>query len=168
MAYLIDGHNLIGQLPDISLADPNDEAKLVIKLRGFAARTGKRIIVIFDKGLPAGVSALSNGTVNVIFASHGSTADRLMIERIKRSRDPQRWIVVSGDNQVLYAARERKMKAVRSADFVSLLNAPPKQAASSESKKGKAQDQHDDVKKDVYLSDAEIEAWLAEFDKKRK
>ena len=40
--YLIDGHNLIGQLPDLSLTDPDDEAKLVQKLTGFprARRSG--------------------------------------------------------------------------------------------------------------------------------
>ena len=35
MPYLIDGHNLIACLPDISLDDPNDEAQLVNKLKGF-------------------------------------------------------------------------------------------------------------------------------------
>jgi S-adenosylhomocysteine hydrolase len=34
MPYMIDGHNLIGKLPDISLDDPNDEALLVQKLAG--------------------------------------------------------------------------------------------------------------------------------------
>ena len=41
MNYLIDGHNLIGQLPDISLDDPNDEALLVQKLSGFCAANTK-------------------------------------------------------------------------------------------------------------------------------
>ena len=61
MAYLIDGHNLIGQLPDLSLNDPNDEAKLVQKLIGFAARQQKRVVVVFDSGLPGGKSRLSTG-----------------------------------------------------------------------------------------------------------
>ncbi len=32
MHYLIDGHNLIAQISDISLDDPDDEAKLVLRL----------------------------------------------------------------------------------------------------------------------------------------
>ena len=43
MPYLIDGHNLIAKLPDIDIADPNDEAKLVTRLRGFAAKTSKQV-----------------------------------------------------------------------------------------------------------------------------
>ena len=33
MLYLIDGHNLIGQMPGLSLDDPHDEAKLVERLK---------------------------------------------------------------------------------------------------------------------------------------
>jgi hypothetical protein len=52
MPYLIDGHNLIHYMDDIRLGDPNDEAELVIKLRGFCARRKKKAVVIFDQGLP--------------------------------------------------------------------------------------------------------------------
>jgi len=33
MPYLIDGHNLIAQMPGFSLSDPDDEARLVLRLR---------------------------------------------------------------------------------------------------------------------------------------
>ena len=33
MPLLIDGHNLIGQIPELSLADEDDEGKLVMLLR---------------------------------------------------------------------------------------------------------------------------------------
>ena len=38
MPFLIDGHNLIGRMPGISLDDPDDEARLVAQLRAFCAR----------------------------------------------------------------------------------------------------------------------------------
>src|SRR5262245_8805655 len=38
MHLLVDGHNLIGQMPGLSLADPDDEAQLVLLLRGYAMR----------------------------------------------------------------------------------------------------------------------------------
>lgn len=163
MAYLIDGHNLIGQLHDISLADPNDEAKLVQKLRGFAARTGsKKIIVIFDKGMPAGASGLSNGTVEVIFASHITTADNVMIERIKYARDPQHWIVISSDNQVLDAAKTRDMKVIRSSDFARQLNTPqPIQPTSKLPQKRR--DLLNESKQETHMSAAELKAWLKLF-----
>ena len=42
MYYLIDGHNLIAHYPDIELEDPNDEVKLVLVLRSWAAAGRKR------------------------------------------------------------------------------------------------------------------------------
>src|ERR1041385_6414012 len=117
MPYLIDGHNLIGQLPDLRLDDPNDEAKLVQKLTGYAARTGKRCVVVFDNGIPGGASRMSTGKVEVIFASTPGTADKLMMRRILKVKDPGQWTVVSGDHAILNAAKARKMKTITSAEF---------------------------------------------------
>jgi predicted RNA-binding protein with PIN domain len=156
MPYLIDGHNLIGQLPDISLDDPDDEAKLVQKLMAFVARTNKRCVVVFDNGLPGGRSRMSTGQVEVVFANNRSNADRVMMERIQKAKDPGQWIVVSNDNAVLFAAKQRKMKALKSAEFVSMINPPPKQRRKEE-----------DRPADVHLSPAEVEAWLRIFEKKK-
>jgi hypothetical protein len=156
MPYLIDGHNLIGQLPDLSLDDPDDEAKLVQKLMAFVARTDKRCVVVFDNGLPGGRSRMSTSQVEVVFASSRSNADRVMMERIQKAKDPGQWIVVSNDNAVLYAAKQRKMKALKSAEFVLMINPPPK-----------PRHKEDDRPADVHLSPAEVEAWLRIFEKKK-
>lgn len=155
MTYLIDGHNLIGQLLDLSLSDPDDEAKLVQKLRSFAARHSKRVVVVFDSGLPGGRSPMSNNPVEVVFASARSTADAVMIERIKRARDPGQWVVVSNDHAVIDAARARRMTVVTSAQFALLLR--PTLTA----KPKRAQDKGDAA--DVYVSPEEVEAWLKLF-----
>jgi predicted RNA-binding protein with PIN domain len=162
MAYLIDGHNLIGQLPDISLSDPDDEAKLVQKLIGFSARQSKRIVVVFDSGLPGGKSRLSTGQVEVIFASARSSADDVMKERIKRARDPGQWVVVSNDRVVLDAARARRMTTVTSADFAVQLRQPPL----AKSKHARSADARE--ADDVHVSPAEVEAWLEIFKAKSK
>lgn len=118
MPYLIDGHNLIARLSDIDLEDPDDEAKLVLKLRGFAAKQGKKCTVIFDGGLPGGCSSMSTRSVQVIFASafHAS-ADSLLKQRIRNTRDAANWTLVSSDNEVLDCARSHKMKHMTSARF---------------------------------------------------
>ncbi len=152
MLYLIDGHNLIGKLPDISLKDPNDEAKLVQKLAGFAARTQSRCVVVFDQGLPGGESRMSTHSVSVIFASHKSSADRVMIDRIHKERHAQSWTVVSADNVVLDAARRKRMQALKSEDFARMLVRPAQPA-----KPGP------DVAAEVHLSPKEIDEWLALF-----
>lgn len=152
MPYMIDGHNLIGSLPDISLDDPNDEALLVQKLAGFAARTGKKCVVVFDYGLPGGNSRMSSRSVQVVFASARSTADRVMMERIRKVPDAINWTVVSSDRDVMAVARSCRMNTLHSDDFAALLNAtPPKMMRDV----GEASD--------VHLSEAEVDEWLDVF-----
>jgi uncharacterized protein len=152
MPYLIDGHNLIGILPDISLDDPDDEAQLVQKLTGFVARTRHKCVVVFDHGLPGGGSKMSTSGVHVIFASHRSSADRVIMDRIHKERNPRMWIVVSSDNNVLEVARRRRMQTLRSPQFARLLDrpAPPPVPGVDESA-------------DVRLSPEEVDEWLDLF-----
>lgn len=153
MPYLIDGHNLIGQLPDISLTEPDDEAKLVQKLLAFAARTSKHIIVVFDHGLPGGRSRMSTGSVEVVFAPQHLNADRILLERINTCEDPRNWTIVSSDRVVLATAERRGMRPVRSTDFAPQLQPPQR----------KKKDPRDKLKHDAYVSKAEVEEWLRLF-----
>lgn len=151
MPFLIDGHNLIGRgrLPGLRLDDPDDEAKLVLRLRTYCARTGKRITVVFDHGLPGGRSwELSGGGVETVFAPAGRTADSILRERIRRTRDPQGLTVVTSDRQVIVAAQARGVRVVRSEEFAAQLSAS--RAAEVE-------------QRDVHLSTEEVEEWLKVF-----
>ena len=149
MPLLIDGHNLIGRLPDLRLDDPDDEAKLVVRLRSYCARTRKRATVIFDQGLPGGPSwSLSGGGVKVIFAPAGRAADRILRERIRRARDPRGLTVVTSDRQVIAAAQARGTRVIRSEEFAGQLSAPPKHAS----------------RDNVHLSADEVDEWLELFE----
>jgi|FLYN01.1.fsa_nt_gi predicted RNA-binding protein with PIN domain len=151
MPYLIDGHNLIGHLTDISLDDPNDEALLTQKLNGFAARTGRQCVVVFDYGLPGGPSRMSTRAVQVVFASQRSSADRVMMERIKKIPDPKGWVVVSSDHDVMETAKLRRMQTMTAAQFADLMKSPPRPVVDA----GEASD--------VRLSEAEVDEWLRLF-----
>ncbi len=152
MLYLIDGHNLIGQLPDLALDDPDDEAKLVQKLVGFVARTKSRCIVVFDRGLPAGSSRMSTGGVKVIFASHQEDADSVIIRRIFKEKNPRIWTVVSNDHRVLNTAKRQGMAALKSIDFAVLMKRPPPTPPPDISEAS-----------DVKLSASEVDEWLTLF-----
>ncbi len=136
MPYLIDGHNLIGALPDIELTDPHDEAKLVLKLRGWAARKRTRIVVVFDGGLPGGRSrTLSGGPIEAIFAARGHTiADRVIIARLRRLPDPGNWTVVSSDHEVLDFARRRGARVLTAQEFAARLEPHPEAPLKPEGK----------------------------------
>lgn len=151
MKILIDGHNLIGQMPDISLGDPHVEGQLVGRLRRYAARKGYKVTVIFDGGLPGGPSpGLSGGGVEVIFAPAGRSADHLIINRLRRVRDRQGTLVVSSDREILDAAERHQLRTRRSEDFATDLSASSSSPAAPDPRQ-------------IPPSDAEVDAWLREF-----
>jgi len=150
MPVLIDGHNLIGRLPDIRLEDEDDEAQLVSRLQAYAGRARKRVTVVFDRGMPGGISrALSAGRVEVVFAPTGSSADRVLRERIRRTRDPRGLIVVSSDREVIAAAQDRGARVVRAQEFVGHLDGSPAPRSNE--------------KPDARLAPNELDEWLEMF-----
>lgn len=155
MPLLIDGHNLIARLPDLRLDDPDDEPKLVERLRRYQARTGKRLTVVFDRGLPGGVEHnLSTSKVQVIFASTGRSADALIKDRVRRSSDPRGLTVVTSDQRIITAVERLGARVVRSEIFAAELALALGAAQTS----GEPDD--------VVLSQSEVDEWLAVFEEK--
>jgi predicted RNA-binding protein with PIN domain len=122
---LIDGHNLIGRLPMLSLQDPGDEEELVRLLKSYRARTGKAITVVFD---PGGAFALpqsrSHSGIQVVFAPHGSSADAVIIHRIQTCRDPHRWSVVTSDQELAETVARQGARVRSAEEFAAQLCTP--------------------------------------------
>lgn len=121
MPMLIDGHNLIGKLPDVKLSDPNDEDKLIAKLKQYVQRTGKQVTVVFDPPRESEWFAWSDDRyelrkLEIVFASMGRKADDVIRERVSRARDRQGLIVVTSDAAVANFARQCGVKNVRSSE----------------------------------------------------
>lgn len=149
MPYLIDGHNLIGQWQDLSLDDPHDEARLVERLKRFAARKRTSCVVVFDSGLPGGLSRdLSTPSVQAVFAHGGTSADAIILERLGHLRDPANWTVVSADQTIIQAAARRRVHVLSPAGFIAALASPIPSDAEN---------------RDPSLSPREIDEWLALF-----
>jgi predicted RNA-binding protein with PIN domain len=150
MPILIDGHNLIGRLPSLSLEDPDDEMRLVGMLMSYQARTGKAITVVFD---PGGAHALAQtrtrGRVKIVFAPHGGTADRIIERRVQRSRNASEWLVVTSDRELADSVA-RQGARVRSAEaFAAELGVPRDVSPGL---------------REAPLSPDQVEAWLSEFE----
>lgn len=155
MHWLIDGHNLIGQMPNLQLSDPNDEEKLLEYLRRYRARTGHQLTVVFDAGQsyqPA--TKKKQGGITVQFAPHGQTADRLIKQRVRRVRNPQAMIVVTSDRAVQQAARQMGVRVVTAQEFSQqLLNLSVSGAPTDE-----------EAQANLQLSADEVEEWLSIFE----
>ncbi len=153
MPLLIDGHNLIGRMPGMSLADPDDEAELIQQVRLYCRRHRRRATVVFDAGVVGGKSAaLSTPEVEVIFAPSGRRADEVIRQRLRKLRDPRGWLVVSSDREIQRAAREVGARAVSSEEFAAALRTSP---APRE-------------KRSLVLSEDEVQEWLDLFQGRKK
>jgi uncharacterized protein len=152
MHYLIDGHNLISKLPDINLDDPNDEAKLALRLKSWvAARQKRRVTLFFDGGVVGGKSQeLSGGGVTVIFAPANRTADALIIHRLQKVRHPAETTVVSSDQEILAAAARRRVPTITAEAFALQLNRPQPEQEPADAA-------------GPVLSEADVAEWLAIF-----
>lgn len=177
MHYLIDGHNLIGKLPDIKLSDSDDEIRLILRLKGWVAGHEQRqVTVVFDGGITGGIShRLSTKAITVVFAPQGKTADDLLIQRLQRLRNPRNVTLVSSDRRIIDAAKIARIKHLKSEEFITRLGfvfreetklpAPVSSAKASPSTE-KAEDPQ--------ISAAEVDEWLNLFgpppkvDSKRK
>lgn len=157
MHYLIDGHNLIGQIPQISFEDPHDEVKLVFLLRRWAARDRKRRIdLFFDGGMPGGEDrGLSTSQVKVSFASPGRTADALIISKMKRLANPSAYTIVSNDQELLAAAERIGVLTLSSQAFAQMVFEHDRQRV----EEGRSDD--------LRLSKEEIAEWLAIFKRRQ-
>lgn len=157
MNYLIDGHNLIGQMPGISLDDPDDEAKLVSLLRRWTmADRRRKVTVIFDGGLPAGEAKnLSGGGVKAFFAPRSSSADAVLIRRIEAIGNPPEFVVVTSDRAIAEVAVRRRV-AVQSSDSFAA-------GMLTDRRLGKDRSEESERPAAAAMSPEEMQEWLALF-----
>lgn len=152
MRYLIDGHNLIPNLPSLSLGDIDDEMKLVKLLQEYCRRSRNAVDVYFDN-LPLGqIKSRKYGTVNAYFVPRGRTADDAIRARLgKLGRSGRNWVVVSSDQRVQMDARAVHARPIASDKFARALLA----VLSDTPEAGKPAD--------AGLSPEEIAGWIKLF-----
>jgi predicted RNA-binding protein with PIN domain len=152
MHLLVDGHNLIGQVPGLSLADADDEGQLVLLLRGYATRKrGRQVVVVFDRGVYGHPQQLDGYGVSCHFAKSPQDADVQLIRRLRALHRPREWALVSSDRQVVRVAEECGVRVIGAREFAAQLHAPaaaPRPPAE---------------KPEARLSPAEVEEWLRIF-----
>lgn len=158
MHYLIDGHNLISQLPDISLDDPDDEAKLVLLLRSWIAAGRKRkVTVVFDGGLPGGTwRYMSRGRLKALFATEGQSADTMLVNRVQQAKNPSAHTLVTSDQEILSVAKKRRMPYMTAQAFAQQLQKIGPTQETSEGTELPSEEK-------PILNEGELEEWLAIF-----
>lgn len=106
MPYLVDGHNLIGKIPGLSLASIDDEMILVSWLQRFCLARQRELEVFFDNAPPGYAAKKKFGKVVAYFVRQGKTADQAIQQRILQLGGAARnYTVISSDRQVQTAGR---------------------------------------------------------------
>lgn len=119
MPYIIDGHNLIGHLRSGALSDPDDERMLLERLAPLANRLRRRMIVFFDRGIPApGRKALRYGQVEARFIPLPAKADDAILAYLREKKDSRNYIVVTSDSEVGTRARRCGARVVAAGEFL--------------------------------------------------
>jgi uncharacterized protein len=119
MRWIIDGHNLIPNVPGISLHDLDDEAALIEWLSTYTRKTQDEIELFFDKGNASSLKPRRINRIRVTFVPPTRTADQAIINRLQdlggKAAD---YSVVSSDHVVQVNARAAKAKVMESSAFV--------------------------------------------------
>ena len=157
MIFLVDGHNLIGKTPGLSLGDVDDEEQLVALLDSACRRLRKKAIVFFDPGAHSGQTDLGSSWVQVRFA-HGK-ADDALVAYLEKQSDRAACTVVTSDQPLARRVRQLRGKVQSSESFAEELRA---RAAATKSRD-----------EEEHSSPAEVEELLELFEarktgKKRK
>ena len=153
MRLIIDGHNLIPNIPTITLSDLDDEIKLIQILQRYANQRRARIEVFFDKAPSSKARIEDHGNVEAHFIHQDSSADQAIKSRIKDlGKRAKNWTVVSSDRDILAEAKSYRCRVIRSADFAKeLLKEPVPDTLEAEKDT------------DPEVSSQDIDYWLDQF-----
>ncbi len=130
---LIDGHNLIGRLPDISLAEPDDEQRLLAKLETHFAGAPGQVVVVFDPGPnpPLDAPPYQGTRVAAVFARPPESADGVIMRLIRSDPNARHLTVVTADREILACARRHRCRIIKTDRFVQQLGRRPKRHAAA-------------------------------------
>jgi uncharacterized protein len=164
MHYIIDGHNLIGKMPDISLEDPDDEVRLVMRLKSWLGESKRRdVTLFFDGGAGSGqLNRLSGRNIKVIFAPPQQTADALIVRHLKKLSNLREYVLVTSDREIIRAAESLRLRFMLSEEFIERMGFVFAEPKKEKGKEVKAETAVPPEKPDR-LNDAEVQEWLDMF-----
>jgi predicted RNA-binding protein with PIN domain len=156
MPYIIDGNNVIGSSPDISLEDSDSRGKLLGLVRKFQRRKKSKVIVVFD-GEPEDFSHEKNPTekISIKYPGFGNSADDVIKQILNGYNYFRDVTVVTSDRELKDVARKKGAKIVNSIEFYYELKRSYRASGEIEQKQKRI---------DTKLSEGEIDHWLKIFE----
>jgi len=118
MAYIVDGNNVMGQIPGWHRDKSKSRRELLVKLAAFARFEKARVTVVFDGGADDEVpDGSAYHGVKVLYAERGSDADTRIERLVERSTDPRGLTIVTSDRHLAFLVRSTGASVIRSGEF---------------------------------------------------
>jgi len=147
MPYLIDGHNLIPNIPGLRLDQLDDEQSLFTLLDEYFKRVRKKAIVYFDQASLSSHSNFHTAYLHAHFVRPPSSADKAILLRLKElGGDARNHTIVTSDHWIADNARAVGASVISSDDFARKLRSTP----SKPEKKAKNPDEDIDYWLDAF------------------
>ena len=118
MPYIIDGNNLIGSSPDISLDDPEARKKIIYILLRFQENKRNNIIVVFDGEPDRSIKEhIVKDKFTVLFPKYECSADDRIKELINNHKNSRDVILITSDRELKFFAKDNGVKTINSIEF---------------------------------------------------
>ena len=156
MPYIIDGNNLIGSSPEVSLDDPDARQKLIDIIRKFQEKKKSKVIIVFDGEPDNGYHRqMLTNKFNVVYPKIGNSAD----DEIKKILSGYTYfkdvVLVTSDRELKTFAKKKGAKVVNSIEFNFELKRVYRVQGANEDQKKRIE---------TKLSDQEVDQWLKIFE----
>ena len=157
MPYIIDGDNLIGSSPDLSLSDPEARSKLIYIVKKFQEKRKNNVVIVFDGEPENGLQREDIcAKFCVRYPQNGSSADD-EIKRIMRGLNYFRDVtLVTSDRELKTYAKKKGARTVNSIEFYFELKRVSHISGKVEETQKRIETQ---------LSDMEVDQWMKIFEK---
>jgi predicted RNA-binding protein with PIN domain len=118
MPTIIDGNNLIGSSPDISLGDPLAREKMLQLIKNYQKNKNTNLIIVFD-GKPDSIyhDQSSEEKLSVVYPGFGYSADDEIKKILSGYSDYKTVTLVSSDRELKDYAKKMGAKTINSIEF---------------------------------------------------
>lgn len=156
MPYIIDGNNLIGASPEMSLEDSEAKEKLTEILNKYQMTRNNNIILIFDgPSETSGSKKELNNKFTVIYCPEAKSASEKIKSQLTNYNNFKDVVLITSDKELKKFGKNKGAKVINAIEFYYEL----KRFNRINGKKEESQ-----KRIDAELSDNEVDQWMKIFD----
>ncbi|CRX37462.1 NYN domain-containing protein [Estrella lausannensis] len=121
MPVLIDGYNLLFSYLLSHGELKQEREKMIVSLAELLKKAKKEATVVFDSHSPKTPATRGHfGSLEIIFTDQGEEADDYILRKIKASKRPALYLVVTGDKKLAERARRLLAKTISIKEWLQL------------------------------------------------